>query len=82
MSFTHGKLKTPQYLDCLDYKTTWIDHIKLARKRWNPFRNIIIRKYLAGVDKRFAVLCTLSDALDANGIRNVKRYRRADVESG
>ncbi len=82
MSFTYGKLKTPQYLDRLDYKTTWIDHIKLARKRWNPFRNIIIRKYLAGVDKRFAVSYALKDALDANGIRNVEvLHTGADVGS-
>lgn len=82
MSFTYGKLKTPQYLKRLDYKTTWIDHIKIARKRWNPFRNIIIRKYLAGVDKRFAVSYALKDALDANGIKNVEvLHTGADVSS-
>ncbi|HLP43843.1 MAG TPA: glycosyltransferase family 4 protein [Candidatus Nanoarchaeia archaeon] len=82
MSFNYGKLKTPQYLERLDYKTTWIDHIKLARKRWNPFRNILIRKYLARVDKRFAVSYALKDALAANGIKDVEvLHTGADVKS-
>lgn len=72
MSFNYGKLKTENYLKNLNYKTTWIDHIKLARKRWNPFRNFIIRKYLRQIDLRFAVSYALQDALVANGIKNVE----------
>lgn len=82
MSFNYGKLKTKQYLEHLDYKTTWIDHIALARKRWNPFRNFIIRKYLRSIDARFAVSYALKDALEANRIKNVEViHTGADVET-
>jgi len=72
MAFNFGKLKTRYYLENFDYNTTWIDHIKQAKKRWNPFRNFFIRRYLGYADKLFAVSGALKDALLQNGIRNVE----------
>jgi len=44
---------------------------KKFKKRYNPFRNIIIRYYLKNVDRVFAVSHALKDALNLNGISNV-----------
>ncbi len=72
MTFTYGKLETRKYLDQFDYRTTWLDHIKQARKRWNPFRNFIIRRYFKYVDKIFSVSVSLKKALEQNGFKNVQ----------
>lgn len=72
MSFNYGKLQTKKYLESFDYKTTWLDHLKQARKRWNPLLNFCIRKYLKYPDKLFAVSSALRDALQQNGITNVE----------
>lgn len=71
MSFNFAKLTTKKYLENFEYKTTWIDHIQQAKKRWNPLRNFFIKRYLKYADKKFAVSKALSDAMDKNGIHNV-----------
>ncbi len=72
MSFNYGKLVTEKYLKRFEYHTNWWDHIKQARKRYNPFRNIIIRHYLSSVDKVFAISKALKQALNENRIQNVE----------
>lgn len=71
MSVCYGKLGTDQYIKNLVCRTTWLDHIWYARKRYNPLRNIFIRKYLASADKRFAVSHALQKGLVENGINDV-----------
>jgi len=72
MSFNFGKLMTERYLKSLDARTTWLDHLKQAKKRWNPLRNLIIKYYLGYVDKKFAVSYALKKALEQNGIMGVE----------
>ena len=72
MIFNYGKLATQRYLKNLDVRTYWWDHLKQARKRYNPFRNILIRYYLRYVDKIFAVSYALKEALNQNGIKNIE----------
>jgi len=72
MSFTFGKLATKKYLEQFDTRTSWRDHLKQAKKRYNPLRNIIIRHYLKYVDKIFAVTHVLKDALAQNGIKDAE----------
>ncbi|MFH1575442.1 MAG: glycosyltransferase family 4 protein, partial [Candidatus Nealsonbacteria bacterium] len=72
MLFTYGKLATKRYLEKLDTRISWIDNLKYARKRYNPFRNIAIRYYLKYVDKIFAISDSLKQALEANKIKNVE----------
>lgn len=63
------------------YKISAWDQIKAARKRYNPFRNIIIRHYLKYVDKIFAVSNALKKLLEINGIKNVETiYNGINVE--
>ena len=71
MVFNYGKLMTSQYLENLDTRTTWRDHMRQARKRWNPFRNFLIKRYLKYVDQIFALSNALKEALEQNGIKNV-----------
>lgn len=80
MAFNYGKLQTKRYLENFDYRTTWLDHIKQAKKRWNPLRNIIIRYYLRYVDKIFVVSNALKEAFIQNGIENVETiHTGADI---
>ncbi|MCW9054552.1 MAG: glycosyltransferase family 4 protein [Candidatus Pacebacteria bacterium] len=80
MLFNFGKLQTSKYLRNFDYRTTWHDHIKQARKRWNPFRNFIIKRYLRYADKVFAISKSLRDALNQNDIEHVEViYNGIDV---
>lgn len=72
MSFSFGKLKTKKYLENFDAKLTWLDQLKQARKRWNPFRNFLIKRYLKYADKIFAVSGALRKALEQNGLTNVE----------
>ena len=72
MSFSFGKLMTRKYLESLDAKVTWLDHLKQAKLRWNPFRNLIVKYYLGYVDQKFAVSYALKKALEQNGITNVE----------
>lgn len=55
-----------------DYKINPWQQIKRFKKRYNPFRNIIIRYYLKYVDKIIAVSRALKEALNRNGIGNVE----------
>jgi len=54
------------------YEISVLDKIKEAGKRYNPFRNAIIRHYLKYVDKIFAVSDALKKVLEINGIKNVE----------
>ena len=78
MPFHHGKLIefiNPNNLSIpktFNYKVTPWQQIKRFKKRYNPFRNIIIRHYLKYVDKIFAVSYALKCALNQNNIKNVE----------
>src|SRR3989344_6086655 len=72
MSFNYAKLDTERYLKNLDCRTTWFDHIRQTKKRWNPLRNILIKNYLKYADKIFAVSFALKKALEQNGINKVE----------
>jgi len=54
------------------YKVNAWDRIKEAKKRYNPFRNIIIRYYLKYVDKIFSVSNALRTLLEINDIKNIE----------
>lgn len=54
------------------YKISIWDQIKQAKKRYNPFRNIIIRHYLKYVDKIFSASNALKRVLKTNGIKNIE----------
>jgi len=56
--------------DKFNYKITPWQQIKRFKKRYNPFRNIIIRHYLKYVDTVFSVSDVLKEALAQNGIRD------------
>jgi glycosyltransferase involved in cell wall biosynthesis len=71
MSFSFGKLETEKYLKNLDAHLTMFDQLKQARRRWNPFRNFLIRRYIGYADKLLAVSNALKVALEQNCIRNV-----------
>lgn len=80
MLFNYGKLATKRYLERLDAHTSWLNHLNQAKIRYNPFRNIIIRRYLKYVDKVFATSHALKRALAENGIKNVEVvYNGIDV---
>lgn len=72
MSFNFGKLQTRQYIEYFDYRTTWRDHLKQAKSRWNPLRNFFIKKYLTYADRIFAVSDALRRALEQNGITHAE----------
>jgi len=87
MLFNYGKLT--HFIDKndlsvktdYDYRVSWWQSIKQAKKRHNPFRNIIIKHYLKYIDKIFAVSNTLKKALADNGIDNVVTiYNSIDVD--
>lgn len=71
MSICYGKLATKRYLNHLDTRTTWRDHVKQAGKRWNPLRNFFIKMYFRYVDQLFSVSNALKEALLQNGIKDV-----------
>lgn len=82
MAFNYGKLDTKKYLEKGDYRTTWLDHIHQAGKRWNPFRNIIIKHCLGYVDCKVAISNALREALKENGIDGVRVvYNGIDVDA-
>lgn len=72
IAFNFSKLETDRYLDHFDCHTTWLDHLKQAGKRWNPFRNLLIRRYLGYADRIFAISEALKRALEQNGIKGVE----------
>ncbi len=67
-----GKVGTDRYLEHKDAHITWWDNLMYARKRWNPFRNIIIKHYLKYADVLCSVSQELARAFDENGIKNVR----------
>ncbi|MHB0978195.1 MAG: glycosyltransferase family 4 protein [Minisyncoccota bacterium] len=72
MSFHYTKLYPKRVGDKFDYKISWISQLKNFKLQYNPFRNILIKKYLKNVDKKFAVSGALKDALEQNGIGGVE----------
>lgn len=78
MLFHYGKLTefiNPHDLSLpdskkFDYKINWRQLLKRYKKRYNPFRNMVIRRYLRYVDKIFAISYTQQKALRQNGITN------------
>ncbi len=74
--FNYGKLINFPILDKLavpqkfSYKVSWLGRLRQAKKRYNPFRNLIIRYYLHYVDKIICVSWALKQALSDNGIKN------------
>ncbi len=77
MLFHYGKLvesirENTSCNDDLNYQISIWQQISKYKKRYNPFRNLIIRYYLRYVDRVFTVSCTLRDALNHNGIRNAE----------
>lgn len=68
MTFNYGKLLTPRYLERFEYRTYWFDHVRQAGKRYNPLRNLLIRRYVQLADKVFAISGALQDALRRNNI--------------
>lgn len=73
MIFHYGKF-FPKDKKCgeINYKTGWIKDLKIAKKRYNPFRNIMIKHYLKYADKIFAISNDMARALKQNGISNVE----------
>lgn len=78
MLFHYGKLVecvNSKDLSCpnkFNYKVSSWQQIKKYRKRYNPFRNIIIKHYLKYVDRIFTVSDALKDTLNQNGIGNIE----------
>ena len=72
MSFHYTKLYPRKIDKGFDYKISWISQLKNFKLQYNPFRNILIKKYLQNVDKKFAVSGALKDALEQNGISDVE----------
>jgi len=68
--FSYTKV-LPKNGNCL-YRVTFWDRIKQARKRYNPFRGLIIRHCLKYVDKIFAVSEALKKLLEINNIKNIE----------
>lgn len=71
MPFAYGKLTHFARADCCDYapeayRLPAFYNLKTARLRYNPVRNLVIRRVLAGVSLRLAVSHALADALHAN----------------
>ena len=69
MLFNYGKVM-PKKGNCI-YKVSIKDQISQAKKRYNPFRNIVISRYLKDINKIFSVSDFLKEALRVNGIKNV-----------
>jgi glycosyltransferase involved in cell wall biosynthesis len=80
MMVNYGKLM-PKNKNCF-YKISVSDKIKEAGKRYNPFRNLLIRHYLKYVDKIFAVSDALKNVLKINRVGNVETiYNGIDIEA-
>lgn len=80
MMVAYSKLM-PKNEDCF-YKLKITDQIKEAQKRYNPFRNIIIRHYLKYADKIFAISNAVKRVLEINGIKNIEIiYNGIDIHN-
>ncbi len=88
MLFHYGKLvefidpHNISQCDGFDYHVSAWQQIKRFKRRYNPFRNLIIRHYLKYVDTIFAVSAALKDALNQNGIKKVEvLHNGIDIDS-
>ncbi|MBR9705589.1 glycosyltransferase family 4 protein [Candidatus Pacearchaeota archaeon] len=78
MLFSYGKYdgfidKKDLSVQCnFNYKVNMWKQFKIAGKRYNPFKNIMIRHYLKYVDKIFTITNVLKKALADNKITNVE----------
>lgn len=78
MLFHYGKMdefidkQSKNVLTEFDYKISWWQLLSRYKKRFNPFRNIIIRHYLKYIDRIIVVSNSLADALKQNKIENIK----------
>jgi len=76
--FHYGKLTefSPKSCDGLksgfDYRISEWQQFRKFKFRYNPLRNMVIRRYLRYADRIIAVSHALKDALNQNGIRNVE----------
>jgi len=68
MLFNYGKVM-PKNGNCI-YKMSIKNQISQVKRRYNPFRNIIIRYYLKYIDKIFSISDFLKKSLRINGIKN------------
>ncbi len=70
MAVAYGKMY-PKIPVCglTDFRRSWLDNFKQARKRFNPLRNFCIRRSLRGADAVIAVSGALKNILEQNGIR-------------
>lgn len=69
MTFNFAKLDTRRYLETFNARTSWLDHLRQARKRWNPLRNLIIKHYLSYAGEIVAISRALKKALEENGLK-------------
>lgn len=78
MLFSYGKFD--EFIDKnnlliqkdFNYKISLLVQLKTAKKRFNPFRNILIRHYLKYADKIFTNTSILENALNDNSIKNTE----------
>ncbi len=74
MLFNYEKFFPKQGIsqDSFIKKISILEQIKLAQKRYNPFRNLLIKHYLKYVDKIFAISDSLKRFMAANKIENTE----------
>lgn len=70
MLIHYGKLM-PKNGSCF-YKIRAFDQLRQEKKRYNPFRNLIIRYYLKYIDKIFSVSNSVKEVLEINSIKNIE----------
>lgn len=75
MAFSYGKLATGRYFETGDVRLSGLDNLRQAGRRYNPFRNICIRRLLRHADLKLAVSNALRSALEQNGIADVAVMR-------
>ncbi len=87
MSFSYTKLThfinfdiSLENLKKVNYKLSFIDLLKQGKKRFNPFRNYLIRHYLNYADELFSVSDALKNAMQANGITKKIRVIRSGID--
>ena len=54
-----------------NYKLNFIEKLRQLKKTLNPFRNLLIKRYLKDINKILAVSDALKQAMNQNGINNV-----------
>lgn len=80
MLFHYGKLM-PRRGDCF-YRVSVEDKIRLAKLRYNPFRDMVIRHYIKNCHKLFSVSNALQKLMELNGIKNIQTvYNGIDVSA-